>query len=294
MTLRVGLVGAGPWATMATGPMLAAGPATSLAAVWARRPDAATELGERLGVPAAPTFAALLSACDAVAFAVPSDVQAELAPVAAAAGRHLMLEKPLALTVEAAERIATAADAAGVVTQLMLTNRWTDAVRTFLADVRGAVPRVLTADFVGSQACTGSPFATPWRRPDMALLDVGPHVLDLVESGAGPATVVHARRTGAATAVSLQHESGAVSHVTLSIATPGARGPLRCEAVTDAGRIVLADPGAEDRGTLGRRITTAFAEAVAGCASPAPDVHRGVRLQRLLAATQRALGTEPR
>jgi predicted dehydrogenase len=288
VSLRIGLVGAGPWAIMATAPMLAAGPATSLAGVWARCPGAAADLGSRFGVPVASSFEALLSACDAVAFAVPPDVQAELAPVAATAGRHLMLEKPLAFTVEAAERIAAAADGAGVVTQLMLTNRWTDAVRTFVTDARRTVPRVLTADFVGSQACPGSPFATPWRRPEMALLDVGPHVLDLVEAAAGPATVVHARRTGAATAVTLQHESGAVSHVTLSMATPGARGPLRCEAVTDAGRIVLADPGAEDRGTLGRRITTSFAEAVAGCASRAPDVHRGVRLQRLLAACEAA------
>ena len=211
VSLRIGLVGAGPWAMMATAPMLAAGPATSLAGVWARRPEAAADLGSRLGVPVASSFEALLSACDAVAFAVPPDVQAELAPVAAAAGRHLMLEKPLAFAVEAAERVAAAADTAGVVTQLMLTNRWTDAVRTFLGDVRGAVPRVLTAEFVGSQACTGSPFATPWRRPETALLDVGPHVLDLVEAAAGPATVVHARRTGAATAVTLQHDSGAVS-----------------------------------------------------------------------------------
>ncbi|SFF87463.1 Gfo/Idh/MocA family protein [Blastococcus tunisiensis] len=294
MSLRVGLVGAGPWARMATGPMLAAGPATTLAGVWARRPEAAAELGAGLGVPVASSFEALLSTCDAVAFAVPPDVQARLAPVAAAAGRHLMLEKPLAFTVEEAERIAAAVDEAGVVTQLMLTNRWTDAVRTFLADVSGAVPRVLTAEFVGSQASAGSPFATPWRRPEMALFDVGPHALDLVEAAGGPATVVHARRTGAATALTLEHESGAVSHVTLSIATPGARGPLRCEAVTDAGRVVLADPGAEDRGSLGSRITTDFAEAVAGTASDAPDVHRGVRLQRLLTAAERELGEPTR
>jgi predicted dehydrogenase len=254
--------------------------------VWARRPEAAAELAERLGTPVAPSFDALLSSCDAVAFAVPPDVQSELAPAAAAAGRHLMLEKPLAFSVDAAERIAAAADAAGVVTQFMLTNRWTDAVRTFVADVRAAVPRVLTAEFVGSSACPGSPFATPWRRPDMALHDVGPHVLDLVEAVAGPATVVCAGRAGAATSVTLEHASGAVSHVSLSIATPGARGPLRCEAITDDGRIVLADPGTEDRRAVGTRITSAFADAVARGLSPATDVHRGVHLQRLLAAVE--------
>src|SRR4051794_16765482 len=80
VTLRVGLVGAGPWAAMSTGPMLAAGPGTTLAAMWARRPAAAAELGDRFGVPVARSFEELLGACDAVAFAVPPDVQAELAP----------------------------------------------------------------------------------------------------------------------------------------------------------------------------------------------------------------------
>jgi predicted dehydrogenase len=209
--------------------------------------------------------------------------------VAAAAGRHLLLEKPLAATVEGAERIAAAAQAAGVVTQLVLTNRWTEAVSAFAAELGTAVPRVLTAEFIGSQALPGSPFATPWRRPDQALQDVGPHVLDLLELVAGPATVVHAHRVAAVTTLTLEHEFGAVSHATVSIATPGARGPLRCEAVTDAGRVSLADPGAEDPAAVRRRIAATFAEAVAQGVSPAADVRRGVELQRLLTAADRHL-----
>ncbi|MFI5952845.1 Gfo/Idh/MocA family protein [Cryptosporangium sp. NPDC051539] len=285
MVVRVGLVGAGPWATSFTGPLLAAGPGTALVAVWARRPEAAAQLG----VPVAGSFDALLDTCDAVAFAVPPDVQAELAPRAAAAGKHLLLEKPLAFTVEDAERIAAAADDAGVVTQLMLTNRWSSAVPAFVDEVRGAGPRVLRAEFVGSGAMPGSFFATPWRQPEAALHDVGPHVFDLLEAAAGPATVVHARRAGAVTAVTLEHEGGAVSSAVLSIATPGAHGPLKCEAITDAGRIVLGDPGAEFPTTIQRRIAETFGDAVAGGRSPASDVHRGVRLQRLLAAAQAAL-----
>ena len=191
--------------------------------------------------------------------------------------------------VEAAERIAAAVDDAGVVTQLMLTNRWSSAVPVFVEEVRRAGPRVLHAEFVGSGSLPGSMFATPWRRPEAALPDLGPHVFDLLEAVAGPATVVHARRAGAVTAVTLEHEGGAVSSAVLSIATPGAHGPLRCEAVTDAGRLVLADPGAEDPALVQRRIATTFAEAVAGGVSPAGlDVHRGVRLQRLLEAADTA------
>jgi predicted dehydrogenase len=42
--IRVGLVGAGPWAGMFTAPMLASAPGMSLAAVWTRRPAAAEAL----------------------------------------------------------------------------------------------------------------------------------------------------------------------------------------------------------------------------------------------------------
>ncbi|EXG82956.1 Gfo/Idh/MocA family protein [Cryptosporangium arvum] len=285
MTVRVGLVGAGPWATSFTGPLLAAGPGTSLAAVWARRPEAA----RTLGVPVAGSFDELLGTCDAVAFAVPPDVQAELAPRAAAAGKHLLLEKPVAFGLEAAERVAAAADEAGVVTQLMLTNRWSAAVPEFVERVRAAGPRVLRAEFVGSGAMPGSFFATPWRQPEAALQDVGPHVFDLLESAAGPARVVHARRAGAVTAVTFEHASGAVSSAVLSIATPGAHGPMKCEAITDAGRVELADPGAEPPATVQQRIAATFAEAVTSGKSPSPDVHRGVELQRLLAAAEAAL-----
>ncbi|MFE6133357.1 gfo/Idh/MocA family oxidoreductase, partial [Streptomyces sp. NPDC056437] len=37
--VRVGLVGAGPWARAMHARMLAAGPETTLTAVWARRPE---------------------------------------------------------------------------------------------------------------------------------------------------------------------------------------------------------------------------------------------------------------
>src|SRR5690242_9949532 len=135
--LRVGLVGAGPWAGMFTAPMLAAGPATTLSAVWARRAEAAEELARRFGTETAGSLPDLFARCDAVAFAVPPNVQASIAVDAAAAGRHLLLEKPVAFTVEAAEDVARAVDRAGVVTQLVLTYRYTHVVTRFLAELDG-------------------------------------------------------------------------------------------------------------------------------------------------------------
>src|SRR5690349_4857976 len=92
--LRVGLVGGGPWARRVHGPSLAAHGDVDLAAVWTRRPDAAAELGAEFDAPVAPDLDALLADVDAVAFAVPPAVQGELAIRAAAAGVHLICEKP--------------------------------------------------------------------------------------------------------------------------------------------------------------------------------------------------------
>lgn len=81
--LEVGLVGAGPWAQLVHGPVLAAGPETRLAGVWARRPEAASELAGRLGVRPFARYEDLVDASEALAFAVPPVVQAELAGAAA-------------------------------------------------------------------------------------------------------------------------------------------------------------------------------------------------------------------
>src|SRR5687768_14983337 len=106
--LRVGLVGAGPWAAMVHAPVLAAGPETTLEVVWARRPEAAAELAGKFGAAPVSSFDELLGRCEALAFCVPPMVQAELAPVAAKAGKALLLEKPLAGDLDGAQRVADA------------------------------------------------------------------------------------------------------------------------------------------------------------------------------------------
>src|ERR1700754_3575338 len=108
--VAVGLVGAGPWARMMHGPMLARGPHTRLAGVWARRPERAAGLG-------APVFTRieeLFDHCEAVAFSVPPAVQADLAVLAARAGKALLLEKPLADSLDGSRRLAEAVAEAGV------------------------------------------------------------------------------------------------------------------------------------------------------------------------------------
>jgi len=281
VTLRVGLVGAGPWAGMFHAPMLAAGPATSLAGVWARRPEAAEELAASYGAQHAASYDDLLAVCDAVAFAVPPPVQAHLAPRAARAGKHLLLEKPLAFTLEDAEAIAAAIDAAGVQSLLMLRNRFTAEGRAFVARAREGTAIGAVATFVSGAALPGNPFATPWRVELGAMFDLAPHAIDLLDAALGPVVGITAvgdplRWLG----VTLEHRGGAVSQVALSITAPGDPGPFRIEARTEHGPVTFDGRASDDDPDVQEAITTAFAEAIASGTAHPLDVHRGVFLQR--------------
>jgi predicted dehydrogenase len=286
--LPVGLVGAGPWAKLVHAPMLARHPGTTLAGVWARRPEAAAELAAQHGTTACATLDELLDRCAAVSFAVPPSVQADLAVQAAAAGKHLLLEKPVALTTEAARRVADAADEAGVRTQVLLSWRYAAPVREFLATVAAGDPPVGgRGAFLTGGALMG-PFTTPWRLEHGPLLDLGPHVVDLLDAALGPVTGVKAhgdplRWVG----LLLEHEGGAVSEASLTAHTMVQPPQALVDVYTEAG-VVEVNTGA---GVGPEAFVTVVDELIRTAAgTPHPlDVHRGVHLQTVLDAALRDL-----
>ena len=129
--VRVGLVGAGTWARRMHAPMLAHGPETELSAVWARRSSAASELAAVAGTRSVGSFDELLDQCEAVDFAVPPDVQSVLAPRAAARGKAVMLEKPIARNLVEARALVDAVREAGVASIVLLTKRFHPRTRYF-------------------------------------------------------------------------------------------------------------------------------------------------------------------
>ncbi len=211
MSLAVGLVGAGPWAGILHAPMIAAGPETALVGVWARRPEAAAELAAKHGAAAFDSYEALLDACQAVVFAVPPDVQARMAIQAAAAGKHVLLEKPIGLTLDEASCLTDAIGAAGVASLVVLTWRYSHHVRTFLESARAIEPIGGRGWFL-SGALLGGWFSTPWRLEHGALPDIGPHVIDLLDAALGPVVGVRAHGDSLRTVgLLLDHEGGACS-----------------------------------------------------------------------------------
>ena len=288
--LRVGLVGAGPWAGLFHAPMLAAGPETELAGVWARRPEAAEELAGRHGSRAFPRYEDLLDVCEAVAFAVPPNVQATLAAVAAGAGKAVMLEKPLGLSLPEATRLADAVGEAGVGSSVVLTWRYSPAVRAFLHAAAGVAPVGGRAWFL-SGALLGGWFSTPWRLQWGALPDVGPHVIDLLDAAMGPVTDIRAHGDSLRwVGLLLEHEGGGVSEASLSgTVDPEAR-RSGCE-VYSAAKSAVIDTGSVSADAVG----VLRAEFATHARDPKPhplDVHRGVYLQRLIDDAQSQLAEQ--
>lgn len=279
--VRVGLVGAGPWARTMHARMLATGPETELAAVWARRPEAAAEAAAPYGAPVAASFDELLDRCEAVAFAVPPAVQAEAAVRAARAGKALLLEKPLGPDLTAARTVAAAARENGVVTQLVLTKRYHPTTRAFLAEARGFAATSARSCYLHG-AFLGGDQATSWRLEHGALLDLGPHLLDLLDLAVGRIVAVHGtgdpRRW---TELTCEHENGAVSQASLSGAVRLPRARTRIELFGPEGELTY-DTAEIDHEECWPVLRREFATAVRTGRGPEIDALRGLRLQELL------------
>lgn len=221
--LRFGLVGTGFWASETHAPAIAATPDITLASVWGRRGEAARALAARHDATGFTDFDAFLDTVDAVAFAAPPDVQSELAVRAAEAGKHLLLEKPIAVTGTAADRLVAAAEKAGVASVVFHTILFDARMREIVADPPAGGWSGGAGLWLGSALRDENPFNTPWRREKGALWDLGPHALSVLWVTLGPIVSAAAER-GAADLVHavLRHESGATStaSMTLNAADP--------------------------------------------------------------------------
>lgn len=289
MTRAVGLVGAGRRAALVHAPGLVACPDLELAGVWARRPAAAEELAGPHGVPAFADFDALLAACDAVCFAVPPAAQSELAATAAAAGKHLLLETPIAGDLAGAELLVQAVDAAGVVSQVAFTWRYLETVRDFLLasdepahQPQHATGRVVRAVPVGRER-------SRWRRERGLLLDVGPHVVDLLDAALGRIIEVSST-VGASGRVELRlrHQASGSSEAVLSFGTTIDRDEAGFAFTSAAGSTYLRCSAAEETADYARMYAD-FAAAMAVGEPTALDVRRGMHVQQVIEAAENGL-----
>lgn len=132
--IRIGLIGLGRHG-MRYAQHLAAGdvPGATLAAVHTRDPEKRAAAAARFGVRAADDPEALAAQVDAVVVAIPAGLHLPVAQAVAAAGRPLLLEKPLARTVAEGEALCRAMEDAGAPLMVAQTLRFDPLVEALVA-----------------------------------------------------------------------------------------------------------------------------------------------------------------
>jgi scyllo-inositol 2-dehydrogenase (NADP+) len=178
--IGVGLVGYGLAGATLHAPIIEALPDYRIAAVMTSRAEA----GERRDRPAVvPDIDALLAVegVDLVVVVTPNTLHAEHAEAALRAGRHVVIDKPMAPDLAACDRLIDLAAAQGRVLSVYHNRRWDGdflALRHRLARGETGTPALFEAcwDRFRPEA------AAAWRnepRPGAGLLwDLGPHMID--------------------------------------------------------------------------------------------------------------------
>ncbi len=139
------------------------------------RPDRAQQVSGELGVPAMPTLDSLLDEVDAVTVVVPTPGHHAVAKAALERGIHVMIEKPIATTLDEADDLLATAKRAGATIQ-------TGHVERFNRAIRGALPFIDGPRFIESDRL--APFNP--RGSDVAVvLDLMIHDIDLVRTLVG-------------------------------------------------------------------------------------------------------------
>lgn len=121
--LRIGVAGAGYFGRFHA-QKVAGGARSVLSGVYDRDPARAASVAGELGAGAL-GWEALLAASDAVVIAAPAEAHFALAEAALAAGKHVLVEKPVTETLAQADRLIEQARAGGLVLQVGHLLRYT-------------------------------------------------------------------------------------------------------------------------------------------------------------------------
>lgn len=229
--LRWGILATGGIARSFTQDLLDAG--HTVAAVGSRAPGAAQAFATEFGIPRAHGSYEQLAAdpdVDVIYVATPHPMHLDAALLAIAAGKHVLVEKPLTLTAAQATRIAAAAATAGVVAmEAMWTRFLPHMVQLRALIAAGAIGDVRTVIADHTQALPTDP-SHRLQNPELgggALLDLGIYPVSFAVDVLGLPTAVqaHASMTPTGvdrqTAMILEHEGGRQSVLHCALDTAG-------------------------------------------------------------------------
>jgi predicted dehydrogenase len=263
-----------------------------------RRPDLAAAADARWATSLAEALAD--PGTDLVSICTPTPSHADLAVAALAAGRNVLLEKPIALTLADAERVAEAAARSAAVLMVAHVVRFFPGYAALAARVAaGAVgrPRAVLASRLSAEPSWAEWLADESRSGGM-IVDFAIHDVDQANAYLGEPVAVTAVRApgdgfGAPAAITVEYASGGVAQLLAAADLPPDT-PFRTtlevvgDRATDAMAELAGDPFAAqaryflecvENGTEPARSPVAAAiDALRVCLAARESARRGVRV----------------
>ena len=197
--------------------------------------DRARTAGEELGVPYYASFDDLLakSDCDVVAICTPSGVHAAQGAAAARAGKHVVTEKPMAISLRQADDLVKACDDAGVHLFVVKQNRLNPPIQLLKRAVdKGRFGRIYLANVTvrwqrPQEYYDAEPWRGTWEFDGGAIMNQASHYVDLIQWLVGPVESVLAKTATQARRIEaedsgigiLKFRSGALGVIEVNVLT---------------------------------------------------------------------------
>lgn len=232
--VKVGCLGMGWWSDVLADAITRSG-TMDIVACYTRSEQRRQAFAVKYGCRAAPSYDAMLddSGIEAIINTTPNDVHLDTTRAAAAAGKHVFLDKPIANSIADARALTDACRTAGVVLALGYQRRRESHVRWIRRQIdAGEFGRLVNAEANISRDRLGKVDLTSWRytaagMPGGVMLQIGIHYTDVLAYLMGPIRAVSGRLAQLVlpgdnpdvASLVLEHESGALSTLNASYAS---------------------------------------------------------------------------
>jgi UDP-N-acetyl-2-amino-2-deoxyglucuronate dehydrogenase len=198
-------------------------------------PSRAQSIGAEQGVPAFASLDEMLAAVpsDLVAICTPSGLHPQHGIAAARAGRHVLTEKPMAISLAAADDLVHACDDAGVHLFVVKQNRLNPAIQLLRRAIdKGRFGRIYSANTTvrwtrPQEYYDAAPWRGTWEFDGGAFMNQASHYVDLMQWLVGPVESVMAKTATQARRIEaedsgvalLKFRSGALGVIEVTVLT---------------------------------------------------------------------------
>ena len=180
--------------------------------------ERARAAGEKWGVAWFTSFEQMLAAvpCEVVAIATPSGLHPQQGVLAARAGRHVISEKPMAITLSAADELVNACDEAGVRLFVVKQNRLNATVQLLKRALdKGRFGRIYMVNSTvrwsrPQEYYDQAPWRGTWEFDGGAFMNQASHYVDLVQWLVGPVESVMAKTATMARRIEAEDSGAAI------------------------------------------------------------------------------------